>query len=158
MLPSRENTHVWMRNPIKAMRQMAELGFHDVTWDAGFLYKRPYLIPQMICDKYFGVNTPWNSITIDDRHATHYVQGRREPVAVYPVWNVPEMGWSNLEQLVKKPWGYRKDLVLDQSVPVTQRPLWGQPHVIIISRPPNYIGSGIQFYSDLGEFIEAHEK
>jgi hypothetical protein len=132
------------------MEQLANCQAYLTSWDAGFLATRRKMKPvQLYCDLYFGLNAPWETLIIDDYHATHYKARTRDPVGVYPVWSARSQGWKSLIDLIKNPWGNSKR-VISELLETSERPVRDQKHMVIISNLPSATNhSG--FYEDLQE-------
>ncbi len=61
---------------------------------------------------------------------------RHKPKAVYPTWDFSD-GWDALEKYCKEPVGEDMALCFDLEIPSDFRPVWGQPHKVVIFAPPN---------------------
>jgi hypothetical protein len=145
-------TEVWYRNPSNFVREMVEVGVHQVAWDRGILVKKtidPYRWAQL----YFSKTFPWRALLIGEQGAAELRDGHDQssPFAVYPVWEYGQ-DFDILEEIVEQPVGHDMEICADKSLPVDERPVFGQPHrVVIIGQPSASTGPGRRFLRQLSE-------
>jgi hypothetical protein len=143
---------VWFRNPKDYARELAEVGHTLIAWDRGMLIKRT-IDPVVHAELFFG--NRWRqrliggqgTMEIDPEH------GPLSPLAVYPTWSYGQPS-ALLEDLMANPVGQDQDACFDLDVPVDERPVWGQKHVVVVAEGPEGGAStnmGRKFYRWLAE-------
>lgn len=143
-------TEVWFRNPHNYIRELVEAGVARVAWDRGQLVKSK-LDPIKHADLYFGTTFDWRILAIGIQGTAEYTQGDEwfKPTAVYPTWEYGD-DMRLLEELMSSPIGEDTKACSDTSVPGDERPVLGQPHVVVITNFPNTVtGTGRAFVSQL---------
>lgn len=141
-------TEVWFRNPDAYVRELAEVGTGLVAWDRGFLLKKR-IDPCIHAGLYLG-HLPWRVLTIGPQGSAEYRSGDEygHPSAVYPTFcfgQEPQL----LEELCAYPAGEDEDLCSDESLPLDERPVFGQEHRVVISDIPNMSKAGNRSFMKL---------
>jgi hypothetical protein len=130
-------TQIWFRNPRNYMREVIEAGAMNVAWDFGTLVK--YKIdPERFATLHYGAGQEWRGLVIANEGALEIgpERGMDNPLGVYPVWSFVEEV-EILETMIANPVGDDPTLVNDLSIPVQQRPVAGQRHVIVVCDLPS---------------------
>lgn len=151
-------TEVWFRNPHSYAREIAEVGENRVAWDRGMLKKRS-IDPVAHANLFFGPDN-WRlrligtqgTMELDPEH------GPLNPKAVYPTWCYGEPS-GFLEDLMENPVGKDMEACFDIEVPVDERPVYGQPHVVVIAEGPEGGAQtlhGRKFFRWLSELQQDH--
>jgi hypothetical protein len=136
-------TETWFRNPYNYVREMVEIRATNIAWDRGILVKKS-IDPYRFASLHFGHGIPWRALLVGDQGAAELDQAHdiTKPRAVYPVW---EYGTDIeiLQEIVQLPIGEDEDMCGDMTLPPDERPVFGQPHrVVIIGCPPAGSGPG----------------
>lgn len=121
-------------NPIDYHREMVAVGEYNCAWDSGLLVKRRIDPVQWGQINLGGL--PWRLYaigTMGAREYDHNSTDMRKPKAVYPVWKMDRDTWAALEDYIDDPWGKNLEYCTDKSIDKMMRPVWGQPHRIIIT-------------------------
>ena len=143
-------TEVWFRNPHDYIKELVEVGVGMIAWDRGLLVKRK-IDPVKHASLYYGNAIQFRALLVGEQGTAEYRNGDplEKPSAVYPTWCYGEE-LSLLEEILESPPG--EDLVAcnDHTVPVDQRPVWGQEHRVVITDIPKLTtGPGRKFLSVL---------
>lgn len=149
-------TEVWFRNPHNYIRELAETRAMHVAWDRGMLHKRR-IDPYKHAELYFGKEESWRVLLVGTQGSCELVPGHNldNPVGVYPTWDASCESLELLEEMMAYPLGEQTDACEDQSVPVDERPVFGQEHRVIVSElPPVNTGPGRALLRKLKELQE----
>ena len=155
-MPQRPETEVWFRNPAGYVRELAEVGAHNITFDGAYIAKRR-IDPVAFCLTYFGLNALWQAAVIyPDRTVLYDQDHLRSPAAVFPTWSARHQPISDLIALMKRPWADRE---WPETNAVDQRSVPDQKHWIFITDLPNMNHSvNRDFMADLSEFQREHDE
>lgn len=149
------STEVWFRNPDLYVKELAEVGYGRIAWDRGYLVKKR-IDPIKHASLYFGQAIPWELLLVGEQGTAHLdaTHGIDRPLAVYPTWKYGEDA-GLLEEIIGSPVGLNPDHCMDMSVPVDERPVFGQEHrVVVTEMPPATTGPGRKFFRFLKELQE----
>lgn len=150
-------TEVWFRNPDAYIRELVEVGQANVVWDRGLLVKKS-IDPHKHASLYFGRTFDWRLLLVGEQGTAELGPDNdvNKPVAVYPTWAYGEDA-ELLEEIIEKPVGQDERSCLDMTVPADERPVWNQPHrVVITDMPLASTGAGRKFLRHLKELQEDH--
>lgn len=145
-------TEVWFRNPKDYARELAEVGHPLISWDRGMLIKRT-IDPVVHAELFFGNRWRLRLIGAQGTMELDPDHGPLAPVGVYPTWCYGQPS-ALLEDMMANPVGQDQDACFDLGVPVDERPVWGQKHVVVIAEGPEGGASssiGRKFYRYLSE-------
>lgn len=153
-------TEVWLRNPLKYIREVVEVGHCWIAWDRGILAARGDLDVRAFCDGNIPLVYDYRNLLIGEQGAAEIDRGTsfRAPKAVYPVWDYTAHAWNELEALVKHPVGEDRHWYKNAILPPDQRPINGQEHRVVVIRPPDFKG-GLEsktFYPALRDLQEEY--
>lgn len=150
-------TEVWFRNPHNYVRELAEVGGpFRIAWDRGILIKKR-IDPVQHAKLYFGADADVNILAIGTQGTAHldYEHDLNNPLAVYPTWEYGE-NFNILEEMVSSPIGLDAD-ACSADVPRDERPVIGQPHMVIVTNLPNaHLAANRPFYRHLKELQEEY--
>ncbi len=144
---------VWFRDPNRIAGEIGEVGHLCVTWDRAELNKSK-TDPKAFGNLHWGQSSNWQGLVIGAGSAVHVdgEHGLDAPRAVYPVWEFGD-NWEVLEELASNPIGQDFEVCADQVIDQSFRPVFGQDHVIIISKLPSFAtGVGKSIVRRLVEF------
>jgi len=151
-------TEVWFRNPHAYVKELAEVGGKKrVAWDRGMLVKKR-IEPVAHAKLYFGQDDDFEIFCIGTQGTAHLDKDHtlENPKAVYPTWEYGE-DFEILEEMVSSPIGEDLDACNDDSIPVDQRPVYGQQHYVIVTNLPNArLSANRPFYRHLSELQEEY--
>lgn len=129
---------LFWRNPFNYWRQMQEIGETDIAWDRGLASKMridPFLFSSI---KFTKINPNWRCYVIGQRDAQEYdgtcTSGK--PKASYPVFDWARDDIETLEFYLKNPWGQDPTMYTDETIPIAERAVKGQPHKVFITNIP----------------------
>ena len=148
-------TETWFRNPDNYIRELVEVGAHNIVWDRGLLIKKS-IDPDKHASLYFGQAYPYRVLVVGDQgtaelDAEHTMT---KPKAVYPTWSYGEDA-GLLQEIIEHPVGNDERSCLDTSVGPDERPVWGQEHrVVITDVPVATTGQGRKFLKFVKELQE----
>src|SRR5689334_16934386 len=148
-------TEVWFRNPDNYVRELVECGVGNIAWDRGMLVKKS-IDPDKHASLYFGRAIPYRILLIGDQGTAELGPDNpiSQPKGVYPTWRYGEDA-TLLEEIVSRPVGNDRAICSDLSVPVDERPVFGQEHRVIITDIPNAsTGPGRKFLRFVKELQE----
>lgn len=150
-------TEVWFRNPHNYIRELAEVGEpFNIVWDRGMLIKKR-IDPVPHAKLYLGENTDFNILCIGQQGTAHLDKDHSlsNPLAVYPTWEYGE-NFNILEEMISSEIGL--DVAACTSdVPVDERPVYGQPHRVVITNLPDARSAANRpFYRNLMELQEEY--
>ena len=133
-------TDVLFRNADNYIKELVEAEHRSVVWDRGYLFKKR-IDPVRHADLYFA-GVPWRAWDVgnEEQGCAEYLPGstRETPSAVYPVVSMMGEGAiAHLEELAANPTGQNEEQCLDLKVPVEERPIYGQAHIIIVTDLPD---------------------
>jgi len=150
-------TEVWFRNPHNYVRELAEVGGpYKIVWDRGMLIKKR-IDPILHAKLYFGEDADVNILCIGAQGTAHLDldHGLDKPLAVYPTWEFGE-NFNILEEMVSSPIGLDAD-ACSADVPLDERPVIGQPHMVVVTNLPNaQLSANRPFYRHLAELQEEY--
>lgn len=128
---------VWVRNPDNCIRELLEVGHLNIAWDRGYLVKRR-LDPLRWAATQIGSTLPWRMLMIGEQGTVEIDRDHPPgaPLAVYPTWEYGEMEPDLLEEFMAHPVGQNPTLCGDMSLPPDERPVLGQQHLVVVTRPP----------------------
>lgn len=152
-------TEVWFRNPHSYVRELAEAGAYNITWDRGILVKKR-IDPQKHGQLYFGSAQPFRAVCIGEQGAAEVDQEHslEQPLAVYPVWSYGD-DMSLLEDLLANPVGDDMAVCSTKGVAPDELPVFGQEHRIVIATlADSRIQVGRAFLRQLKELQEDYPK
>lgn len=150
MTESAGGTEVWFRNPHNYIRELVEAGVANVAWDRGQLVKSK-IDPIKHAELYFGSAFDWRILAIGVQGTAEYHPGDEweKPTAVYPTWEYGD-DMNLLEELMANPVGEDEKECNNKRLPGDERPVFGQPHKVVITNFPNMAtGPGRQFATAL---------
>lgn len=145
-------TEVWARNPGNYIREVVEVGVSNLTFDRGYCVTR-HLDAYKFCSLYYGSAEPWRCLMVGPQGTAELRNGHGldAPVAVYPTWCYGE-SLDDLEDLMANPVGENSDACSNTSLPVDERPVFGQEHRVVITDLPDMAtGVGKRFARQLSE-------
>lgn len=129
---------IYFRNPDRYLDAVTMTEIKHFSWDYGRVLKRG--IDVLKWGKLFLGNKPNWEMLIVAREGVAVVNAetrdREKPVAVYPTWHISD-GLDMLERYCKKPVGEDMKLCFDDEIPQQFRPVWKQPHKVVIFAPPD---------------------
>lgn len=130
-------TECWWRGPRLYIRELVECGSGNLIFDQGMIVKYKLNILNVV-HAHYGQALPYRLIVVDNNCARELTNdlGPDRPKAVYPVWRYGSNS-DELEDLLANPVGEDKDLCFDLTTPVSERPVFGQEHRVVISNLPN---------------------
>lgn len=146
------STEVWFRNPDLYVRELVEVGYGRIAWDRGLLVKKR-IDPDKHAALYFGRGIPWELLLVGEQGTAHLDADHpfTAPKAVYPTWQYGDDA-GLLEELCKANIGEQSVHCSDMTVPVDQRPVFGQEHrVVVTDIPAVHTGPGRKFVRYLRE-------
>lgn len=139
-MTEKPRTDVFFRNADNYVKELVESDYRQVIWDRGYLYKKR-IDPVRHADLYFsGFSYRIWDLGNEEQGCAEYVPGcnRETPSAVYPVLSMMgEQAIHSLEQLAMNPIGENEKACLDLDTHRTERPVYGQDHIIIITDLPD---------------------
>lgn len=153
-------TEVWFRNPHNYIRELVETRATNIAWDRGMLHKRR-IDPYTHADLYFtkaGI-TDWRVLLIGTQGTAELRPGygMDKPVAVYPTWDATNESLELLEEMMAHPLGEDEEACNMPNLPADERPVFGQPHMVIVSEMPTTVtGPGRALLRKLVEMQEEY--
>lgn len=150
-------TEVWFRNPDLYVKELVECGVTRIAWDRGYLIKKR-IDPIKHAQLYYGQALPWELLLVGEQGTAHLdaTHDVTKPLAVYPTWQYGDNA-GILEEIMASPVGLNPDHCTDMSVPVDERPVFGQEHRVVVTEiPPSTTGPGRKFLRFLKELQEDH--
>lgn len=129
------STEVWLRNPNLYIRDALANGYNRFVFDRLIVSKSKQDVCSYMREMCLGVRSDVQYMLIGPQGAAHYdlFSTHQKPKAVYPVWN-PTMGLGVLQDMMESPAG-DEDPARFASIPEGLRPVPGQDHRVIISKP-----------------------
>lgn len=150
-------TELWLRNPHDYVRECVEANENWLAFDRGIIAKKA-INPDVWADTYFGAGSNYRLLLIGGQGTMEIRSGHSmlNPFAVYPTWEYGE-NFSLLEDLLENPVGQNEELCNDKTIPLDERPIFGQEHrVVIIGWPAANLGPGRAFLRNLREIQEEY--
>lgn len=130
------SSQLWIRNPGACIREVIEAGESHITFHGGYLSNRG-IKPEKFFKKHFPPTMEYEYLIIDDYGSRLYNQEQHdEPLAVYSTWNAATDEVSLLEELASRPVGEDEKLCSDESIPIDQRPVFGQRNLVVVHNLP----------------------
>lgn len=127
--------YLYYRNPYNYIRELIECAEFSFAWDAALLYKRN-IDPFAFNRQWLNSTQQWRMLVVDDFETALYINSNR-PTAVVPTWSAENDPNSMLKAYIDKPWGENPDYYNDTRLPLKNRPVKGQPHIVVITDIPN---------------------
>ncbi len=145
-------TEVWFRNPDNYIRECVEVLASQFAWDRGYLAKRS-IDPSKLVELYYPAPIDYRMLVIGDQGSAELRRGHTmaNPYAVYPTWEYGEDPVDFLAEMLAVNVGESEE-ACSIDVPPDERPVYGQEHRVVVTRPPNAsTGVGRKFYRLLAE-------
>lgn len=150
-----DQTTVWFRNPDNYIKELVEVGVPRIVWDRGFLIKRS-INPVKHAELYYPVGTEWRMMILGPQGTVELRPGytMEKPFAVYSTWEYGQE-LTELEELCASDIGQDLNACTDTSVPVDERPIYNQPHIVVVTDIPSAnTGPGRQMLRHIQELQE----
>ena len=149
------STEVWFRDPANYVKELIECGAGLIAWNRGVIIKRR-IDPVGWAELYYGKAIPVRQIIIGQDGSVEVGPGRNldKPLAVYPTWSGGD-DIAFLEEMMAKNVGDDRDVCFDMTIPVEERPVYGQEHRVVVTEvPKTSSGPGRAFMRKLKELQE----
>jgi hypothetical protein len=142
-------TNIWIRNADRAMSNLVSEGVSRITWTRQHLSR--LRMDGISFVRQFYMHTPIRPriMIIGVQNTSEYttLDSIEHPRAVYPTWAGKHDTVEELIDFIENPWGESEEKCLDLSVPTALRPIYGQPHrVVIHNNPPAISGIGLKYW------------
>lgn len=131
-------TDLWLANPFFYLTDAIEAGFHKFMFNQAAAEGSGTEVLSFVRANalHTGVDV---RVMIMDRHgASEYsmFSPYHRPMAVYPVWS-QEDRFEDLIRLCEEPIGSNRSITDNAGIPTNLRPVYGQPHKVIVRRGYN---------------------
>lgn len=138
-VPLENAAEAWFRNPRNYIRELAEEMATNIVFDRG-LVRKYGIDPQVFVELHYPSQVEYRLLMVGEQGTAELRRGHgmSDPWAVYPTWDFMTSPMSALEDLLANPVGSNQHLCLDQSIPIDERPVWGQEHRVVVIRPPDF--------------------
>jgi hypothetical protein len=133
-------TEVWFRNIRASIREVMEVRHPYLMFERGTLVKFR-IDPVAFADLYVPKDLDYRMLIVGNHEqgAAEIKRGYSldKPAAVFPVWSAEHEDIAVLEELLVNPLGEDVEACEDEAFPVSERPVLGQEHRIVITDLPS---------------------
>lgn len=131
------SSEAWFRNPLKCIRELAEMNVTNIVWDRGVLVSRS-IDAQRHLESNFPSAVDYRILLVGEQGTAELRRGQgfTKPFAVYPTWEYGQP-LVDLLDMIENPVGKNVAACSDNRVPPDERPVLGQEHRVVVTSYPD---------------------